>query len=341
MAVSNHDSPSVLESNDTITEIDTEDSPESPLISNTEMVASTRNRSLAYLGSLVPIIFVVFLFTWTYVSYVFFWGIPSLQSHPSNAIVSLFLYHIFLALTIYSYAKAILTDPGTVSPNFTTQQTNSTEDSNICRKCGANKPERAHHCSFCKKCVVKMDHHCPWINNCVGHRNHKYFMLFLTYLVLTCFTGFFSLIQWIGETVFQKALSFQQIQVVITFLIAAIFGMVMLLFTIAQYRHVCRNVTTIEHMEKRRLWRRRRKQLLGLKGTRELTQSEKSELKGKFESPYDIGTRQNFEQIFGDKKWKWFLPFWNESTVDGVNWPTVFEEALPLTQQEPVDILVL
>ncbi|EEQ98846.1 Palmitoyltransferase PFA3, putative [Perkinsus marinus ATCC 50983] len=56
----------------------------------------------------------------------------------------------------------------------------------LCRKCNRYKPARAHHCSVCKVCVLKMDHHCPWLNNCVGHRNYKYFYLFLLYLELCC-----------------------------------------------------------------------------------------------------------------------------------------------------------
>ncbi|KAG0048473.1 hypothetical protein BGZ83_006589 [Gryganskiella cystojenkinii] len=48
------------------------------------------------------------------------------------------------------------------------------------------KPERTHHCSVCKKCVLKYDHHCPWIHNCVGHFNHRFFVMFLTYLPAAC-----------------------------------------------------------------------------------------------------------------------------------------------------------
>jgi palmitoyltransferase len=53
-----------------------------------------------------------------------------------------------------------------------------------CKKCHSPKPERTHHCSVCNRCIQKFDHHCPWINNCVGHHNHRYFILFMTYVIV-------------------------------------------------------------------------------------------------------------------------------------------------------------
>jgi len=59
-----------------------------------------------------------------------------------------------------------------------------------CFECTSFRPPRAHHCSKCKACVLRMDHHCPWVGNCVGHKNHKFFILFLLNALSGCIVVF-------------------------------------------------------------------------------------------------------------------------------------------------------
>jgi len=111
-------------------------------------------------------------------------------------------------IILYFYFKASLTPPGyapTVEQlhksgyNFTIR-TDPTEPGcspsqifsptdpslpslRLCPHCNAVRVPRSHHCKTCDKCILRMDHHCVWIGNCVGHRNQKYFILFMFYLV--------------------------------------------------------------------------------------------------------------------------------------------------------------
>ena len=55
-----------------------------------------------------------------------------------------------------------------------------------CKKCRCIKPPRTHHDSVTGKCIFEMDHYCPWMNNCVGLYNYRFFVLFMSYLLLGC-----------------------------------------------------------------------------------------------------------------------------------------------------------
>ena len=82
----------------------------------------------------------------------------------------------------------------TKTPTNSNSNLNPTPKINKCKFCKELKILRSHHCQVCGICVFKMDHHCPWINNCVGHYNHRYFVLFLTWLMLGCvYVSIFSL----------------------------------------------------------------------------------------------------------------------------------------------------
>ncbi|ORZ16093.1 DHHC palmitoyltransferase-domain-containing protein [Lobosporangium transversale] len=96
-----------------------------------------------------------------------------------------------------NYYYAVRTPPGSVLDGISStgdvmfqdvlqQMETYTEAPPTCKRCLLPKPERTHHCSVCKRCVLKYDHHCPWIHNCVGHFNHRFFLMFLTYLSIAC-----------------------------------------------------------------------------------------------------------------------------------------------------------
>ncbi|KAJ9440007.1 putative ZDHHC-type palmitoyltransferase 4 [Diplonema papillatum] len=95
---------------------------------------------------------------------------------------------------MFNYIMAVVTPPGSADPSKMSpddlaiaehHRVESIDHGLWCRKCRQPRPPRAHHCSLCNTCVLKMDHHCPWISQCVGHRNHKYFLLFLFYMLVS------------------------------------------------------------------------------------------------------------------------------------------------------------
>lgn len=53
-----------------------------------------------------------------------------------------------------------------------------------CRTCKIMRPPLSSHCSSCNHCVKTFDHHCVFMGNCIGHRNQKWFVLFLIFTAI-------------------------------------------------------------------------------------------------------------------------------------------------------------
>ncbi|KAK9489427.1 DHHC palmitoyltransferase-domain-containing protein [Lipomyces doorenjongii] len=183
-----------------------------------------------------------------------------------------------------------------------------------CSKCKCWKPDRTHHCSTCGTCVLRMDHHCPWFSSCIGYDNHKYFILFLIYVVGFCLVSFFAsgivLLDWIDRSEYLD--TYISLNWVFLFIVSIIFGIAVCIFLGYQLYLLFSNKTTIEAMETQRY-----KSSVASSSYR-YSQPPSSESVG---NVFDVGWRENFRQVMGDNPWTWFLPV-RTSKGNGTTFPT-------------------
>ena len=168
-----------------------------------------------------------------------------------------------------------------------------------CEKCQIIKPDRTHHCSVCGYCVLKMDHHCPWVNNCVCFNNYKFFILFLGYAFLYCVVIFTFSMRYFIDFWREKWHDFGggKFHVLFVFFVAAMFAISL----VSLFGYHCYLVT---------------KNRSTLESFRSPIFSHGPDKKG-----FNLGSYNNFVEVFGDDRKKWFLPVFT-SLGDGISFPT-------------------
>ncbi|CAF1595736.1 unnamed protein product [Adineta ricciae] len=165
----------------------------------------------------IPVVFILAIVAWSYYAYVVQMCILTIDSVPKK-IIYLLLYHPLLFLFLWSYYRTMFKPLAGPPSEFyvgeaegeriATAQTLDERRATLlrlCRRanlpvltrhfdgsirycftCQCIKPDRAHHCSVCGKCVLKYDHHCPWTNSCISYANYKFFVLFLGWALMFC-----------------------------------------------------------------------------------------------------------------------------------------------------------
>jgi len=239
----------------------------------------------------------------------------------------LVVYHVPFCFLCWAFYQCIMTDPGVVPPNWGFYMGDETKRRRYCKMCNVWKPDRTHHCSICNRCILNMDHHCPWINNCVGFYNRKFFIQLLLYTytcLIICITAslydVFRRIQTIAYLFSDKDMIPRHMHsvdwtypvVFSSFTLAVLLIIMLTNFIRFHMKLVLDNFTTIENLER------------------------EENAKSKF----DIGSRRNWEQVFGSFCQLWWLPVHvsaSRPVGDGVRWRVHYTRVIDEDEELPSD----
>jgi hypothetical protein len=236
-----------------------------------------------------------------------------------------------VALLLTSYFKCVRTDPGSVDENWETEktiddidrrtllslETNKHGESRYCHKCGVFQPPRSHHSRAMNKCVLRMDHFCVWVNNVVGAFNHKFFYLFLFYVVVGIL-HYFTIIVFYVIRVAQNFDAINPIAFVVlimfTVFLLPISLMVVMFFAWNTYL-LATNQTSIENHINAEISSRLRYIYHKKNEAKELN-------KTTFKHIYHVNIMDNVKSVLGDNVLLWLLPV-IPSGFDGYHFKTI------------------
>ena len=265
-----------------------------------------KKKEKKYYGKLLILIIFIVL-SIEYYAYVFEVMLNVMTQKNFNLILTLLvIYHILILLLLMAFISTMSTNPGEIPLYWGFYiGDDDYKRKRYCLICNAFKPERSHHCSVCNICVLNMDHHCPWVDNCIGFYNRKFFMQLLFFVVILTIYVDISEIYFIFDMsmrLFKKQIKYSEIfhvgLAIICYLAVFIFSIIITMFFKFHIKLVLNNSTTIESLD---------------------VEHKKDNDK------FNIGARQNWEQVFGSEPLLWLIPIPTKRgrpDGDGLTWKT-------------------
>ena len=265
-----------------------------------------KKKEKKYYGKLLILIIFIVL-SIEYYAYVFEVMLNVMTQKNFKLILTLLIiFHILILLLLMAFISTMMTNPGEIPLYWGFYiGDDDYKRKRYCLICNAFKPERSHHCSVCNICVLNMDHHCPWVDNCIGFYNRKFFMQLLLFVVILTIYVDISEIFFIFDMsmrLFKKHIKYSEIfhigLAVICYIAVFIFSIIITMFFKFHVKLVLNNSTTIESLD---------------------VEHKKDNDK------FNIGQRQNFEQVFGSDPLLWFIPIPTKRgrpEGDGLTWKT-------------------
>lgn len=179
-------------------------------------------------------------------------------------------------------------------------------DWRFCEKCESYAPPRSWHCVVCKTCILKRDHHSMFTACCIGHRNHRFFMVLLMYVVIASAltTAYDSIYLWLFK--YDEYMNFWTILKLCFPMLT--FSFDVSLFNLFLFNYLNKFVTLLHSYSMLQYhWK---------------LVSEGALSYEKNGSKYNLGFWRNIEMVFG-RRWYlvWLSPFvTSDLPCDGVHW---------------------
>lgn len=255
-------------------------------------------------------------------------------------LVLFFMYHVFATTKVIFYMKLLINEGFStieIFPNvpvdghkmklkgvniFLKEEIMERNITKVksCSICKTYKPPRAHHCSACNRCYLKFDHHCGVLDTCIGFHNYKFFYQFLILNLIT--SGFFCIVIFFGvlEKNLRTPLRVNYMISLACFMIQVIW----IIFTLVLHtKLISYNETTVE-------FKALNSYILGDHRYTEVFQEGPITVYSNNRdrtvlNPYNLGTKDNWKQVFGERPLDWFRP--NMSSIgDGTSFPKNYNE---------------